>query len=187
MFIEISEGGNACPLYEEVLVQCRKQDRITVRCWIALDVYLTGQVQDHLSVRVRVQCLRMHIKWQKTVGSMRTPRALTIAELEVRCLFVNLGGRSETPHTDAGLEPLRVARLILGGARVDCGLRHVAAHCGRSLTKRLLVRRIEVELPRERALAAESTLSWQVSFALLGQLRHLGQFAFPLSNRLQGH
>ena len=129
----------------------------------------------------------MHIKWQKTVGSRRSTRGGTIAEVEVRRLFVNLGGRSETPHTDAGREPLRVGRLSLGGARVDCGLRHVAAHCGRSLTKRLLVRRIEVELPRERALAAESTLSWQVSFARLAQLRHLGDFAFPLANRLLAH
>ena len=129
----------------------------------------------------------MRIKWQKTVGSRRSTRAGTIVEVEVRRLFVNLGCRSETPHTDAAGEPLRVGRVSLGGARVDCGLRHVAAHCGPSLTKRLLVRGIEVELPRERTLAVQAALSLQMRFARLAQLRHLVHFAFAFSNRLLAH
>ena len=81
---------------------------------MALDVYLTGQVQDHLCACVRSVTANAH-QMAKTVGSRHSTRAGTIAEVEVRRIMVDLGGRSETPHIDAGRELLRVGRLSLGG------------------------------------------------------------------------
>ena len=48
MFIEMSEGGNSGPLYEHGFEQGRKENRVTVGCRLALDVYITAQVQDQL-------------------------------------------------------------------------------------------------------------------------------------------
>ena len=158
--------------------------RLTEGRWMALDVYLTVQVQEHLSLQVGA-----FISCGKSVpiragGTRRRTSARSIAEVEVCGVLVSLAGVSEAPHTDAGREPRRVGPFSVGGGRVARGLRHVTAPRGRSLTKRLLVRRIVVELPRERTLSAEAALSWQLSCARLAQLRHLGNFAFSLPNRL---
>ena len=85
------------------------EDRLPEGSWTTLDVYLTGQVQDHLSVCVHLLCEYVCVCNSDAIrvgGSRLSTGHGPIAEVEVGRDFVRLGLVSETPHNDSGREPL---------------------------------------------------------------------------------